>query len=77
MKDLIFVSAHSGKTKTDGREYALVTLSNGLRAFTVDNKKRVDVSGLKEGDRVKAEFDFDVDYKNNLRLVLMSLVKLK
>lgn len=55
MQSVIFVSSNAG-TSEKGRRYDLVTLSDGLRAFTVNNPKQIDFSKYKEGDKLDIQF---------------------
>jgi len=76
-KVLTFVSAISGTSKGSGREYNLISLSNGLRTGTIGNPKKLDVSHLVEGDKVNVVFDLDLSYKNEFVLVPTKIEKVK
>jgi len=72
-----FVSANAGQSKKDGRAYNFVTLSNGLRAVTVNNGLNLDTTGLVEGDKLDVDFKLEINYKNELAPTLTKLQKAK
>jgi len=73
---LIFVGAHSGTSKKNGRPYNIITLSNGMRAGVINNPNNIDTSGLEEGDQVLAEFDVDLNFLNEWTIKLVSLKRI-
>jgi len=62
MQRLKFVSRASGKSKA-GKDYDIVTLSNGLQAFTATNNIDDEFyEDLEEGDDVNVELHCDVRF---------------
>jgi len=76
-KTLTFVSANAGTSAKSGKSYNLVSLSNGLRTGTLNNPQSLDVSHLKEGDKVNVTFDLDLSYKNEFILIPVKIEKVK
>lgn len=76
-KTLVFVSANSGTSKKTGNAYNLITLSNQLRAGTLNNPLKLDTSHLKEGDEIRVTFDLDLSYKNEFILIPTKIEKIK
>lgn len=74
---MVFVSANAGTSKTTGREYNLVSLSNGLRTGTLQNTNKLDFSSYKEGEKVMVTFDLDLSYKNEFILIPVKVEKVK
>jgi len=75
-KNLVFVSTIKGTSK-GGRDYDLVSLSNGLRTGTLGNENHLDFSKYKEGDEIVVKFDLSLNYKNEFVLVPVSVEKAK
>jgi len=78
-KTLIFVDRKAGLAKDTQKPYDILTLSNGLRAGNVYMKDATSINtdGFKEGDKVEAKFEVDLNYANNWTAVLISLSKVK
>lgn len=76
MQDLTFVSANKGTAKGTGKPYNMVSLSDGIEAFTADNVHNLDLSNFKRGDKVKVRLTASA-FMKGVRVALEEMVKAK
>lgn len=76
-KKLVYVDSVKGTAKASGREYNLVSLSNGIRTGTIGNDKNLDFSTYNEGDEILVTFDLTLNYKNEFVVVPVKIEKVK
>jgi len=76
-KKLIFVDAVKGTSKGSGRDYDLVSLSNGIRTGTIGNENHLDFSHFKEGEEIMVSFDLTLNYKNEFVVLPVKVEKVK
>jgi len=75
MHSFIFVKNVAGVSEK-GKPYNMVMCSNGLAMLPpIANPHNIDLTDLKEGDRVNCEVKLGVDYKGNFTAELVGIEK--